>query len=77
MATITSYIRARRVSASTFTVSSVFLQRANTANVAQTYETLPPSALELSLARWAIAPLIPALATFAKKDCPSPPAQSR
>ena len=40
------------------------------------YETFPPNALEVSLARCAIAPLIPALATFAKKDSPSPPAHS-
>jgi len=57
-------------------VISLLDQRAKTANVAHIYETLPPNALEVSLARCAIAPLMPALATFANKDSPSPPAQS-
>ena len=77
LATMTSCIRARRVSPSTETETSLFPQRAKTANVAQMYETLPPNALEVSLARCAIAPLMPALPTFANKDSPSPPAQSR
>ena len=55
-----------RISSSTVRRSSEFCQLAKTASVAQRYETLPPSAFVVSFARWAIAPLMPALATFAK-----------
>ena len=75
--TMTSCIRPRRVSPSTETWTSVLLQRAKTANVAQRYEIFPPSAFVVSFARCAMAPLIPALATFANQVCPSPPDHSR
>ena len=39
--------------------TSPFRQREKTEKVAQAYETLPPSAFEVSLARLAIAPLMP------------------
>ena len=67
---MTSCIGAWRVSPSTETSTSLFDQRANTANVAQRYETFPPSAFEVSLARCAIAPLIPALADVREEATP-------
>ena len=77
MATITSCMRPRCSSPSTRTVTSSFRQREKTAKVAQAYETLPPSAFEVSLARLAIAPLMPALATFANSASRSAPSQPR
>ena len=53
------------------------LPAAKTASVAQRYDALPPSAFVVSFARWAIAPLIPALATFAKTETRSLPSQAR
>ena len=53
------------------------VQRAKIASVAQRYDALPPSAFEVVFARCAIAPLIPALATFAKTETLSLPSQAR
>ena len=70
-------MRPRCSSPSTRTVTSPLRQREKTANVAQAYETLPPSAFDVSFARLAIAPLMPALATFANSASPSAPSQPR
>ena len=70
-------MRPRCSSPSTRTVTSSFRQREKTAKVAQAYETLPPSAFDVSFARFAIAPLMPALATLANQAVSSPPAQAR
>ena len=52
-------------------------QRAKTASVAQRYDALPPSVFVVSFARFAIAPLMPALAMFANHASASPPAHER
>ena len=70
-------MRPRRSSSPTFTRTSSLRQREKTASVAHRYEALPPSAFELSFARFAIAPLMPALAMLAKSDSPSLPPQPR
>jgi len=77
LATITSYIGPLRFSAPTSTLTSAFRQRAKTASVLQAYETFPPSALPVSLTRFATAPLKPALAAFANHFVSSPPSQVR
>jgi hypothetical protein len=59
-------MRPPRISSSTETRSSEFCQREKTAKVAHRYDAFPPSAFVVSFARCAIAPLMPALATFAK-----------
>ena len=64
-------------SPSTRTRTSPLRQREKTAKVAQRYEAFPPSAFDVSFARLAIAPLIPALAMLAKRDSPSLPSQAR
>ena len=65
-ATTTSNIRPLRVSPSTVRRVSTADHPAKTANVAQRYDAFAPRAFEVSLARCAIAPLMPALATLAK-----------
>ena len=70
-------MRPARFSPSTRTRITPFCQRAKTASVDQRYDAFPPSAFEVSLARFAMAPLIPALAMFAKYASASPPAQAR
>ncbi len=77
MATITSCIVASRDSPSTVTVTSSACQREKTASVDHRYEAFPPIAFDDSFVRFAIAPLIPALATFANQPTSSPPAQAR
>ena len=77
MATITSCIRPARTVSPTETRTSPTCQRANTVSVARRYETLPPSAFVVSFARCAIAPLIPALATFANQRVSSAPDHAR
>ena len=52
-------------------------QPAKTAKVAHRYDAFAPSFFEVSFARWAIAPLMPALATFANSAVPSWPSQAR
>jgi hypothetical protein len=76
-ATTTSCMWPTRLSPSTVTRSSEFCHFAKTAKVAQRYEILPPRAFVVSFARWAIAPLMPALATFAKCDSAALPSQAR
>ena len=76
-ATTTSNMRPVRRSSPTWSSTSAACQREKTANVAQRYETFPPSALVVSFARLAIAPLIPALATFANTPVASLPSQAR
>ncbi len=56
---------------------SLGFQRAKTASVAQRKDTLPPIALDVVLARWATAPLMPALATFANQAVRADPSQLR
>ena len=58
-ATTTSNIRPLRASPSTVSRVSTADHPAKTANVAQRYEAFAPSAFEVSLARCAIAPLMP------------------
>ena len=76
-ATTTSNMRPVRRSSPTWSSTSAACQREKTANVAQRYETFPPSAFVVSFARLAIAPLIPALATFANTAVASLPSQAR
>src|SRR6266571_5327213 len=66
-----------RRSPSTLTLTSPTCQRANTASTDQKYEILPPSTFVVSFARFATAPLIPTLATFANQRVSSAPDQPR
>ena len=61
----TSRMRPPRISSSTETRTSPVCQRANTENVAKKYDAFANRLFD-SFTRFAIAPLIPALATFAK-----------
>ena len=63
---MTSCMRPSRISSPTETRTSVFCQRANTDSVASRYDALPPSTFDDSFVRFAIAPLMPALAMLAK-----------
>ena len=56
----------RALASSTVTLDRLAFQPAKTARVATRKDTLPPMAFDVVFARCATAPLMPALATFAK-----------